>query len=122
MQTTYYLSVAPETIKGFIEIIAALLMLLGLFAVVWHRLKQGLGLSNISLQFVSVIFVFPTILILSLEGVLKGETAGTLIGTLAGYLFSEFGKSKSTTPAAAPKPAPAPVPAPLDFVDSKPVD
>ena len=121
MQTTYYLSVAPEKIKGFIEIIAAFLMLLGLFAVVWHRLKQGLGLSNISLQFVSVIFVFPTILILSLEGVLKGETAGTLIGTLAGYLFSEFGKSKSTTPAAAPKPAPAPVPAPPDFVDSKPV-
>lgn len=96
MQTEYYLQLAPATIKGIIEILGVVLMLIGLIAVVWHRLKQGLGLSNLSLQFASVIFVFPTILILSLEGVLKGETAGTLIGTLAGYLFSEFGKNKGT--------------------------
>lgn len=43
----------------------------------------------------SVIFVFSTVLILSLEGVLKGETVSTLIGTLAGYIFSEFGKRPS---------------------------
>jgi len=90
----YYLKIDPNTIRGIIELFAAGLMFVGLLSVVWHRLKQGLGLSNISLQFVSVIFVFPTILILSLEQVLKGETAGTLIGTLAGYLFSEFGKNK----------------------------
>lgn len=94
--TPYYLSIAPETIKGIVEILAALLMLIGLLAVVWHRVKQERGLTGISLQFVSVIFVFPTILILGLEGVIKGETAATLIGALAGYLFSEFGKSKAS--------------------------
>jgi hypothetical protein len=97
MQTEYYLQIAPATIKGILELIALLVMLIGLLVVVWHRVKQDMGLSNLALQFVSVIFVFPTILILSLEGVLKGETAGTLIGTLAGYLFSEFGKNRSST-------------------------
>jgi hypothetical protein len=117
MQTEYYLQIAPATIRGIVEILAVLLMLIGLVAVVWHRLKQGLGLSNLSLQFVSVIFVFPTVLILSLEGVLKGETAGTLIGTLAGYLFSEFGKNRAST---TPKPAASIAPSPPEFVDTKP--
>jgi hypothetical protein len=82
----------PVAVKGIVEIIAALLMLVGLIVVVWHRLKQERGLSAITVQFLSLVLVFPTILILSLEGVLKGETSGTLIGALAGYLFSEFGR------------------------------
>jgi hypothetical protein len=93
-------------------------MLVGLIAVVWHRLKHALGLSNLSLQFVSVIFVFPAVLILSLEGVLKGETAGTLIGNLAGYLFSEFGRTKAST--VSTKNPVAPTPTQPDFVDTKP--
>lgn len=82
----------PATVKGVVEIIAALLMLGGLVGVLWHRVKQERGLTAISIQFLSIVFVFPTILILSLEGVLKSEVTGTLIGALAGYLFSEFGK------------------------------
>lgn len=95
MSTQYYLSIAPETVKGIVEILAVFLMLIGLIAVLWHRVKQSRGLSSISVQFVSIIFVFPTILILSLENVLKGETAATLIGALAGYLFAEFGRPKT---------------------------
>ena len=106
MRYEYYLAIDPATIKGIVEIIAALLMLIGLIAVVWQRVKQERGLSSIALQFVSVIFVFPTILILSLESVLKGETAATLIGALAGYLFSEFGKNRGTTVQAVPQGAP----------------
>jgi uncharacterized membrane protein len=87
----------PATAKFIIEIIAALLMLGALAGVLWHRVKQERGLSTISIQFLAIAFVFPIILILSLEGVLKSEVTGTLIGSLAGYLFSEFGKKSSTS-------------------------
>lgn len=107
MKTQYYLSIAPETIRGIVEILAALLMVIGLIAVLWHRVKQSRGLSSLSLQFVSVIFVFPTILILSLESVLKGETAATLIGALAGYLFAEFGRPKPSSSQASGQSVPA---------------
>jgi hypothetical protein len=83
-------------IRGMVEIIAALLMLGGLVGVLWHRFKQERGLSTISIQFLSIVFVFSSILILALEGILKGEVTGTLIGALAGYLFAEFGKKQPT--------------------------
>jgi hypothetical protein len=54
----------PAFVKGIVEIAAALLMLGGLIGVFWHRVKQERGLSTISIQFLSIIFVFPTILIL----------------------------------------------------------
>jgi uncharacterized membrane protein len=84
-----------SVIKGIVEIIVALLMIGGLIGVLWHRFKQERGLTTISIQFLSIIFVFSSILILALEGVLKGEVTGTLIGALAGYLFAEFGKKPS---------------------------
>ena len=69
MSPEYYLKISPETFRGLVELLAVLIMFIGLIAVIWHRFKLDLGLSNVSLQFVAVIFVFPTILILSLESV-----------------------------------------------------
>jgi hypothetical protein len=82
--------------KSIVEVIAGLTMAIGLGLVVYHRLKSERGLTPITAQFLAIIFVFPTILVLGLEGVIKGETASTLIGTLAGYLFAEFGKRRPT--------------------------
>ena len=89
------MQIDPLLAKALVELVAVFLMLFGLLAIIWHRVKQDRGITSIAVQFLSISFVFPTILILSLEGILKGETAGTLIGALAGYLFSEFGKSRS---------------------------
>lgn len=83
--------------KSIVEVLSGLTMAMGLFVVIYHRLKSDRGLTPITAQFLAIIFVFPTILILGLEGVIKGETASTLIGTLAGYLFSEFGKRRPST-------------------------
>jgi hypothetical protein len=47
-----------------------------------------------TIQFVSLTLVFPIILILALEGIIKGEVVSTLIGSLSGYLFSDFGKKR----------------------------
>ena len=76
------------TTKEWIEIIMALIMASTLIGLIVRSLilKGGIGARIIQLTCVS--FLIPTIIILSIEGILKGETVGTLLGGLAGYVLS----------------------------------
>ena len=61
--------------------------------------SKGLGVRFI--QILAVIMIPPTILILALEGMLKGEGIGTALGVLMGYTLSGIlkpvpGKAKET--------------------------
>jgi hypothetical protein len=81
--------------KDYIEIVATVLMLIGVGGVVLFRLRdkdKGLGVRII--QFVAVVTVLPSILILALEKALTPETTATLFGTITGYLLSGIGDYK----------------------------
>jgi len=79
------------TVVEMLEIGAMVLMLVGVLAIVFiRRLIERDGMRR-AIQFLSVTFVVPTILILALQGILKAETIGTLIGALIGYLLSGIG-------------------------------
>lgn len=88
------------TTKEIIELIAASTMVIGLIAVMWHRIQTEMGLGARTTQFIAVVFIIPVILILALEGALEPQTTATLIGAMTGYLLSgvggyEPGKSKA---------------------------
>ena len=88
----------------WIEIIAALTMLATVIGIGINRcLKnadgkvKGIGVRVI--QYMAMGAIIPTVLILSLEGVLDGSATAALLGAIAGYLFShiaEYDKSKAS--------------------------
>ena len=86
-------------ITQWMEISAAILMVVGLLGVFVHRITTRLGLGARAIQVIAVIEIIPTILILALEKVLSGETTSTLLGALIGYLLSGVAnfKHKRTT-------------------------
>ena len=81
--------------KGWMEVIAAAVMVLGLggtFAIRF-RLKKGIGRRAI--QAMTVILVVPATIILALEGVLNSQTTAAILGAVVGYGLSG-GASKET--------------------------
>lgn len=82
-------------IKCALEIVAGVIMVAGVTGLFVERTwrKRGIGVRVI--QLLTVILVLPIILILSLEGILKGETVATLLGAVIGYILSGIGKDES---------------------------
>lgn len=73
-----------EGIEIFMGIIMAIVILGILIRSIFY--KKGIGARTI--QFVSISFLIPAIIILAMEKVLSGETVGTLLGGIAGYVLS----------------------------------
>jgi hypothetical protein len=71
-----------------IEIILALTVPVGLWALMWYRAKVDMGLGVRVIQFAGVIFGVPLIVVLGLERILDGQTLAALFGALFGYLLS----------------------------------
>ena len=73
------------------EVIAALVMVVGLggtFLIRW-RLKKGIGRRAI--QAMTIILVVPATMILALEGVLNSQTVAAILGATIGYGLSGTG-------------------------------
>ena len=87
------------------------LMFVGLIAIFFERIKRNQGPWIVTVQILTVVFVFPTIALLALEGKVKEDAAATLLGTLVGYVLSQMGKEEGasgkagTTVATPAKPA-----------------
>ena len=81
-------------LKSILEVTAAAIMVVGVIGLFVERIwrKRGIGVRVI--QLLTVILVLPVVLILALEGVLKGETVATLIGAVVGYILSGIGKDE----------------------------
>lgn len=83
------------SVKEAVELIAALVMFLGLIGTFFIRirLKKGIGLRAI--QFMAIVLLVPVVLILALENALTGETIAALLGAVAGYTLSGIGEDES---------------------------
>ena len=74
--------------KSWMEVIAALVMVIGLsgtFLIRW-RLRKGIGRRAI--QAMTIILVVPATTILALEGVLNSQTVAAILGAAVGYGLS----------------------------------
>jgi hypothetical protein len=81
--------------KAIIEIGAMIVMVVGVVGIAYDRIasKRGVGLRVI--QFLGLILIFPTVLVLSLEGILEKSAVGTMLGALVGYLFADVARRSS---------------------------
>lgn len=52
---------------------------------------RPMGIGARVIQFTCVILIIPTIIILGVEDILKGETIATIVGGLIGYVLSGVG-------------------------------
>jgi hypothetical protein len=72
------------------------LAVLAMCVVVWdrhhHDPKKGIGVRAI--QFLAVVLLIPSIVVLSLVGKLEGQATATLLGTIVGYVLSAIGKDE----------------------------
>jgi hypothetical protein len=71
-----------------IAVIAALIMAGGLGGVYYLIIKQNAVIGTKTIQFVSIIFILPLLIVLGVMNVLGRETIGPLIGVIVGWAMS----------------------------------
>jgi hypothetical protein len=89
-------------LRGSIELVFALLMLVGIVFIAVHRIRTKKGIGARTIQFAAVILIVPGIFILALERVLPSETVAALLGALTGYLLSGLGRFRPSRRAKEP--------------------
>ncbi len=80
------------TIKDWIELIAVLTGPLGLILLMAQRLITKKSIGARTVQFATVVLLFPIILVLGLEKILDSATIGTMLGGVAGFVLSRVGE------------------------------
>ncbi len=76
----------------WIAVIGAVIMAAGLCGVLFLIIKQQAGINTRLIQFLTIAFVLPLLLVLGIMNTLGRETIGTLLGVIVGYVLSGFGK------------------------------
>jgi hypothetical protein len=79
----------------WIGFIAVLIMAGGLGGIYYLVIKQNATIGDKTIQFLSIVFVLPLLLVLGIFNVLRAETIGPLIGVIVGYVLAHFGKEHS---------------------------
>lgn len=75
-------------VRSVVELVAGLTMPISALAILARAYKAKQPLGPHTIQFCTITFLVPLILILALEGVLDGATIGTILGGLIGYALS----------------------------------
>ena len=78
-----------------IEISMAVIMTFTIAGVFWRIIRKNKGIGIRLIQFTCVVLIIPTIVILAIENIIKGETVATIIGGLIGYVLSGVNDSAS---------------------------
>jgi hypothetical protein len=76
----------------WIAVIGAFIMAAGLGGVLYLIIKQGAGITTKMIQFLTIAFLLPLLLILGIMNSLGRDTIGVLLGVIVGYVLSGFGK------------------------------
>ncbi len=76
----------------WIAVIGALIMAAGLGGILYLIIKQQAGITTRTIQFLTIAFMLPLLLILGITNSLGKDTISTLLGVIAGYVLSGFVK------------------------------
>jgi hypothetical protein len=73
--------------KAILELGAGIIMIGGTIAVFVERFIHNKAIGVRIIQFLAILLLVPTILILALENILNTETISALLGALIGYIY-----------------------------------
>ncbi len=76
----------------WIVVIGALIMAAGLGGILYLIITQQAAITTKVIQFLTIAFMLPLLLILGLTNSLGRDTIGTLLRVIVGYVLSGFGK------------------------------
>ncbi len=76
----------------WIAVIGALIMAAGLGGILYLIITQQASITTKVIQFLTIAFMLPLLLILGITNSLGRDTIGTLLGVIVGYVLSGFGK------------------------------
>ncbi len=76
----------------WIAVIGALIMAAGLGGILYLIITQQASITTKVIQFLTIAFMLPLLLILGITNSLGKDTIGTLLGVVVGYVLSGFGK------------------------------
>jgi hypothetical protein len=71
-----------------VALIAVLIMAGGLAGIYYLIIKQNAVIGTKTIQFVTVTFFFPLLIVLGIYNIIGRETIGTLLGVIVGYVLS----------------------------------
>jgi hypothetical protein len=75
----------------WIQVLFAIIPIIGIFLAFNNRIKKDKekrGIGKRFIQFISVILIIPTILILAIQGIIEKQLLGGLLGAIIGYTLS----------------------------------
>lgn len=75
-------------VKPIAAIGLVLLMLVGLIAVVVHRIRRDMGFGYRFIQVLAIVEGLSLVALLAISGILPGEATAGLIGTVIGGAFA----------------------------------
>lgn len=81
--------------EDVIEVLAIIVMLVGLIGIMIDRIFFKKGISVRVIQLIAVIFIIPTILILSIEDFFDSDVVGVLLGAIVGFILSGVGRDET---------------------------
>ena len=84
----------------WIQILFAIIPVVGIFLAFNNRKKKDgekRGIGKRFIQFVSVVLIVPTILILAMQGIIEKQLLGGLLGAIIGYTLSDLAKDSEET-------------------------
>lgn len=76
----------------WIGVIGAVIMAGGLFGFLYLVIKQQAAINARMIQYLTLSFVLPLLLVLGIMNTLGRETIGTLLGVIVGFVLSSFVK------------------------------
>lgn len=76
----------------WIALAGVLVMAGGLGGIYYLIVRQNAVIGNKTIQFLSIIFILPLLLVLGVVNVLRAETIGVIIGVIIGYVLSNFSR------------------------------
>jgi len=81
--------------EDIVEIIVAAVIFVGLVGILIDLIFYKKSISARSIQLIAVVFIIPTILILSMENFFDSEEVGILFGAIIGFILSGVGRDET---------------------------
>ena len=81
-------------VRSYIVAAAFAVMFLGTLGIVVNRIKTDKGVGYRVMQWLSLVILPPTVIILAAENFISSEIAGAAVMALIGYAVSEFTRGR----------------------------
>jgi hypothetical protein len=86
----------PQLSKVIVVTALSLVMVIGITAAFWSKLRRGMPFGFLFIRFVALLEILPGLMILAILDVLEPAATAALIGIVVGYFFGTKSKEEES--------------------------